>query len=261
MPARGAQGGRPRRLEAPGRGAPAVGVRRGPDGRGRRSRRRHRLRADRRARTRRVAGPGRVRTRQARRHGQQGAARDARARALRRVRRQGPRPVLRGGGGRRDPADPAAQGVADRRAAPPGDGDRQRHDQLHPDEDVRGGSGVRRRARGREAARLRRGRPERGRRRARRGGQVRDPRVDRVQRAGRRERRVPRGHRERDPRGHRVRSAPRLRGEAARDRGDRGGRADRRPGARRDDPRVAPARLGARRLQRGLRRGSRASAS
>ena len=73
-----------------------------------------------------------------------------------------------------------------------------------------------------QAARLRRGRPERGRRRARRGGQVRDPRVDRVQRAGRRERRVPRGHRERDPEDIEFARAPRLRGEAARDRGDRG---------------------------------------
>ena len=98
--------------------------------------------------------------------------------------------------------------------------------------------------------------PDRRRRGRRRRGQVRDPRVDRVQRPGGGGRRLPGGHRERDPRGHRVRAASRLRREAARDRRDGRRRADRRSRPPCDDPGFAPARLGARGAQRGLRPGT-----
>ena len=77
--------------------------------------------------------------RQAGRHRQQGAARQRRRRAVRGGGRGRRRPALRGGGRRRHPADPAAAGVAGRRADPPGHGHRQRHDQLHPDPHDRGG--------------------------------------------------------------------------------------------------------------------------
>ena len=79
--------------------------------------------------------------------------------------------------GRRHPAHPAAARVAGRRPHPPRDGHRQRHHQLHPHPDDRGGRVVRRRARRGAAPRLRRARPHRRRRGLRRRGQGGDHRV------------------------------------------------------------------------------------
>src|SRR5437660_3445457 len=108
---------------------------------------------------------------------------------------------------------------------------------------------------GRSAApRVRRGRSDGRHRWPRRRGQVRDPRLDRVQHAGRRERRISRRDRADHPAGHRRRRTPGLRGEAARDRRARGWRGFR-PRAPRDDPGRSPAGRGPRRQQRGLRRG------
>ena len=106
-----------------------------------------------------------------------------------------------------------------------------------------------------QALGLRRGRPDRRRRGLRRRRQGRDPRRARVPHPGHRGRRPPRGHH----RGHRRRRRQRprhgLRRQAARDRrGVRGRQQRRRPGAPRDDPRRPPAGVGARGLQRGLRR-------
>ena len=100
---------------------------------------------------------------------------------------------------------PLKESLAGERVTP-GDRHRERHDELHPHADVRGGCGLRRRARRGAAARVRRGRSHRRRRGLRRGGQVRDPRVDRVRRPGRRGRRLPRGDRGRDRPGHRRRA-------------------------------------------------------
>ena len=60
---------------------------------------------------------------------------------------------------------------------------RQRDDELHPVGDDERGPGLRRGARARPGARVRGGRPDRGRERRGRGRQDRDPRVDRVPRA------------------------------------------------------------------------------
>jgi hypothetical protein len=89
--------------------------------------------------------------RQAGGHRQQGAAGQPRRRAVRRRRRRRGRPAVRGRGGRRHPAHPAAARVAS--ASPsPGDGHRQRHHQLHPHQDDRGGGRLRRRAQPRPSA-------------------------------------------------------------------------------------------------------------
>ena len=79
---------------------------------------------------------GGARSGQARGDGQQGAAgRPTASRLADAGRDRRRRPAVRGGGGRRDPAGPAAARVAGRRADPAGDGDRQRDDQLHPHPD------------------------------------------------------------------------------------------------------------------------------
>ena len=111
--------------------------------------------------------------RQAGRHGEQGAARQRRRRAVRRRRRGRRRPAVRGRRRRRHPARPRPAREPARRADPPGDRHRQRHDQLHPHQDDRGGRRLRRGARRGAAARLRRARPDRrrrGLRRRRQGG-------------------------------------------------------------------------------------------
>ena len=64
---------------------------------------------------------------------------NARRRAVRGGRGRRRRPALRGGRGRRHPDHPAAARVAGGRAHHPGDGHRQRHDQLHPHPHDRGG--------------------------------------------------------------------------------------------------------------------------
>src|SRR5581483_378508 len=89
----------------------------------------------------------------------------------------------------------------------------------------------------------------------RRRRQVRNPRVDRVQRPSGGRRRLPRGHPQGDERGRGVRPAARLRDQAPRDRGARRG-ADRRARAPRDDSRGPPAGGGSGRLQRRVPRGS-----
>ena len=164
------------------------------------------------------------------------------------------RPLLRGRRRRRHPADPAAEGVAGRRADRADARHRERHDELHPHADVRPRLVVRRRARRGAAAGLRRGGSHRRRRGARRRREVRDPRVDRVQRPGRRRRRLPRGDLRRHAAGHRRRRRDGLRGEAARDRGA-AGRRHHRPGPSRDGPGRASAGERSRRVQRGLHRG------
>ena len=78
------------------------------------------------------------------------------ARAVRDRRGRRRRPPVRGVGRRRHPAHPAAARVARRRPHPPGDGHRQRHDQLHPHPHDRGRRLVRRRARRGPGARVRR---------------------------------------------------------------------------------------------------------
>ncbi len=124
---------------------------------------------------------------------------------VRRRRRRRSRPVVRGLGRRRGPADPAPEGVARRRARHADVRHRERHHELHPHPDVRARVVVRRGARRGADARLRRGRSHRRRRGLRRRRQVRDPRVDRLQLPGRGRRRLPRGHRERHRAGHRRR--------------------------------------------------------
>ena len=141
-----------------------------------------------------------LKARQAGRHREQGAARELRRGAVRGRRGRGRRPAVRGVGRRRHPAHPAAARVAGRRAHPPGDGHRQRHDQLRPHPHDRGG--------------LRRS-PTRSPRRRSSGYAERDPTADvegfdaaakaaiiashRVRRARRRRRRLPRGHHARSP--------------------------------------------------------------
>ena len=172
----------------------------------RRSRRRHRVRADRRDRARASADPARVRERQAGRHRQQGAAGERRQGAVRcRRRRRASTSAFEASVAGGIPLIRSAQGIARRRAHLAHPRHRQRHDQLHPHPDVRARVVVRRRARRGAAARVRRGRSDRRRRGVRRGGQVRDPRVDRVQHARGRGRRVPRGHRQDHGAGHRRR--------------------------------------------------------
>ena len=132
------------------------------------------------------------------RDGEQAARRPPRRRALRGGRRGRRAAALRGVCLRRDPGDQGAARVARRHERPPRARDRQRDDELHPLGDG-GGPLVRRRARRGAAARLRRGRPDRGRRRARRRGEDGDPRHRRVRLA--RPARLGRG------RGHRARHA------------------------------------------------------
>ena len=92
------------------------------------------------------AGPGGPRSRQAGGHRQQGAAGLTRGGgAADAGQGEGGGPALRGGGGRRHPPGAGPARVADRRADPPGDGHRQRDDQLHPDQDERRGRRLRRR--------------------------------------------------------------------------------------------------------------------
>ena len=192
------------------------------------------------------------------RHRQQGAARRGRPDPLRGRREGRPRPLLRGRRRRRDPDPAPAARVAGRRPGHPGARHRQRHHQLHPRQDGHLRRRLRRGARGGPGARVRRGRPDRRRRGLRRRRQGRDPGLARLPLPGHRRRRAPRGH----LRGHRRRRpvgpGDGLRGQAARHlraARDRGraerGRGPRAPG---DDPDVAPAGLGARGLQRGLRR-------
>ena len=97
------------------------------------------------------------------------------------------------------PLDPCAAREPARRADQARDGHRQRHDQLHPHQDDRGGRRLRRRARRGTGAGVRRARPHRRRRGLRRRRQGGDHRHDRVRREGGRRRRVPRGHQPRAP--------------------------------------------------------------
>ena len=139
--------------------------------------------------------------RQVGRHGQQGAAGRGRRDAVRRREGVRRRHLLRGVRRGRDPAAAAAARVARRRPRPPGDGHRQRHDQLHPRQDGLLRRRVLRRPGRGAGPRVRRGRPDRRRRGLRRGGQGRDPRPARVPHPGHRRGRAPRGHH----RGHRGR--------------------------------------------------------
>ena len=125
--------------------------------------------------------------RQAGGHRQQGAARQRRWRALRGRSRRGSRPVVRGVRGRCHPADPAYAGIAGRRAHPPGHGDRQRHDQLHPHAHERGRRRLRSCTGGGPESRLRRERSDRRRRGPRRDREGSDPGQHRL-RPGRRHR-------------------------------------------------------------------------
>ena len=91
---------------------------------------------------------------------------------------------LRGGGRGGRAGDPRDARVVRRRAHREGARDRERHDQLHPHRDGAHRRELRRRARARAGARLRGGRPDRGRDRQGRGGEDGDPRAARVPRRG-----------------------------------------------------------------------------
>ena len=93
---------------------------------------------------------------------------------------------------------PAAR-VAAGRADPPGDGHRQRHHQLHPHPDDRGGRRLRRGPGRGPGAGLRRGRPHRRRRGLRRRRQDRHRGHHRLRGARRGRRRLPRGHQPASP--------------------------------------------------------------
>ena len=117
------------------------------------------------------------------------------------------------------------------------------------------GRRLRRGARGGPGARVRRGRPDRRRRGLRRRRQGRDPGQPGLPHPGHRRRRAPRGHHRGDRRRRRVgartwTSVVKLLAIAELQRRRRG----RRPRAPGDDPEVAPAGVGARGVQRGLRR-------
>ena len=139
-------------------------------------RRRRRRRGDRRHRAGPLAHPRRDGVGRVRRHRQQGAAGRGRRDAARRRREARRRPLLRG---RRRAARSRCCGRCASRSA--GDrvrrvlGHRQRHDELRPRQDGRPRRRVRRGARGGPGARLRRGRPDRGRRGFRRRRQGRHP--------------------------------------------------------------------------------------
>ena len=163
------------------------------------------------------------------------------------------RPLLRGGGGGRDPDPPSAARVAGRGHRAPGDGHRQRDDELHPRPDGLLRRRLQRVARGGAGARLRRAGPDRRRRGVRRRRQGRDPGLAGVPHPGHRLRRLPRGDHRGDRGRHRLGQGARPDREAARDlrAHRRRGRGPRAPG---DDPADAPARGRRRRLQRRLRR-------
>ncbi len=96
-------------------------------------------------------------------------------------------------------------------------GHRQRHHELHPLRDDGVGGELRRRAGGGHPARVRRGRPERRRRRLRRRVEGRDPRVAGLPHPRHLVRRALRGHPERHGRRHRRRPRHGLRDQAAGD--------------------------------------------
>ena len=160
-----------------------------------------------------------LQARQAGRHRQQGAAGQRRRRAVRRRRRRRASTCC---SRRRSPA--ASRSIRPLRESlagephPPRHGHRQRHDQLHPHPDDRGGRRYGDALAEAQSLGLRRARPHRRRRGLRRRRQGGDHRVDRVRRPGRRRRRLPRGHQPDHRRRHRVRHAPRLRRQAARHR-------------------------------------------
>ena len=106
----------------------------------------------------------------------------------------GRRPLLRGRRRRRDPDPAAAARVAGRRRGHPGARHRQRHHELHPRQDGHLRRRLHRGARGGPGARVRRGRPDRGRRGLRRRRQGRDPGLAGLPQPGHRRRRAPRGH-------------------------------------------------------------------
>ena len=139
--------------------------------------------------------------------GQQAAARAPRRGAV--GHRGAPRrpAALRGIGVRRDPGREGAARVDAGRRRARGHRHRQRHDQLHPDRDDAGGPGLRRGARAGPGARVRRGRPDRGRERRGRRGQDGDPRLDRVPRARAHRPGAARGHRHARPRRRQLRAA------------------------------------------------------
>ena len=104
---------------------------------------RHRRRAHRGHRACSRPGARGALSRQARRHRQQGAARHTRGRAAGRGREGRRRPVLRGLRRRGDTPCEAPHRITRGRADRPGDGDRERHDELHAHLDERGGMRVR----------------------------------------------------------------------------------------------------------------------
>ena len=217
-------------------------------------------RGDRRDRAGPVADHRRAGERRLRGDGQQGAARRGRRHPVRGRGQGRPRPLLRGRRGRGHPDPAAAARVAGRGPGDPGARHRQRHHQLHPRQDGQLRRRLRRGAGGGAGARVRRGRPDRRHRGLRRRGEGRDPGLAGVPHAGDRGRRLPRGHRRRHRRRRPLRPGDGLGGEAAGDRraARRRGLRPRAPG---DDPAVAPARLGARGVQRRVRgvRGRRAA--
>ena len=112
--------------------------------------------------------------------GQQAAPRPARRGAVRRRRGARRAAAVRGQRVRRHPRDQGAARVDDRERRPPDRRHRQRHDELHPEPDGADRHGLCRCAGRGAAARIRRGRPDRGRDGRRCGCQDRHPRVDRV---------------------------------------------------------------------------------
>ncbi len=135
--------GAPRRAGRGGRAPPAPAPRAGrPAHHGRvraghARRRGRRRRGDRRHRAGPHAAAGGAQGRQVGGHREQGAARRGRRRAGRGGRRVRRRPLLRGVGGRGDPAAAAAARVAGRRPDHPRGRHRQRHHELHPLRDGR----------------------------------------------------------------------------------------------------------------------------
>ena len=190
-------------------------------------------------------------------HRQQGPARRGRRDALRRRREVRRRPLLRGRGGRRDPAAAPAARVDGRRQGQPGARHRQRHHELHPLPDARDRRRLHRGAGGGHAPSAT-PRPTR-------------PPTSRASTPPPRPRSWPslafhsrvtaadvyrEGITEVSSADVAQRPRDELRHQAARDlRALRGRLQHRRAGAPGDDPARAPPRRGRRRVQRGLHRG------